>query len=86
MTRKNKKKILYCPYGYNANILKKDNDKYNLLQKKYQGNKVILYMGTLKKNYGFIDLINAGELLKQQSQNFKILILGNGGDKKKVLS
>ena len=83
MTRKNKKNFLYCPYGYNANILKIDNDKYKLLQKKYQGNKVVLYMGTLKKNYGFIDLINAGELLKQQSQNFKILILGSGGDKKK---
>lgn len=82
LSKKNRSKILYSPYGYNTKILKKKNLEYNLLQKKYKGYKIILYMGTLKKNYGFIDLINAGKLLKQKCTNIKILILGNGSDKK----
>jgi glycosyltransferase involved in cell wall biosynthesis len=81
ITSKNKEKVLYNPYGFNKNIFEVDNDKYYPLQKKNQGYKVVLYMGTLRENYGFLDLINAGEILNQQDQKFKILIIGNGAHK-----
>lgn len=73
------KPYLYSPYAYNKDMQEVDKTLYDELLQKYEGKEIILYMGTLIRNYGFLDIIKASELMKYP--NAKVLILGKGGDK-----
>lgn len=81
MSSSKKETVLYLPYAFNKNIFQFDPKSYQVLQKRYKGYKIVLFMGTLRENYGFLDLIKTGELLKQQNEKIKILIIGNGDHK-----
>lgn len=77
----NTKPSIYSPYAYNKNILTADVNLFNSLKKKYSGKKVILYMGTLALNYGFLEILKAVEILKSERSDFILLILGSGQHK-----
>ena len=73
--------LLYFPYAYNKNIFNINEVLFASLGKRYEKYKVALYMGTLRENYGLMDIINAAELLKYNSVKIKIIILGSGAHK-----
>lgn len=77
-----KNKELYLPYAFNEKILGEYSSRLGLIQKEYAGKKVILYMGTLSLNYGFLDILKAVELLKEIRQDFVFLVMGAGRHKK----
>ena len=81
MSSEKKRTVLYSPYAFNKNIYKFDKDKYKLLQVKYEKCKIVLYMGTLRENYGFFDLISAANILTQKGEKAKILFIGGGAHK-----
>jgi glycosyltransferase involved in cell wall biosynthesis len=78
---KGAEKILYSPYAFNKNILVLDKVKLRSLREEYKGQKVVLYMGTLRGNYGFFDLIEAAIILKKQNINLRLLVIGGGSHK-----
>ena len=74
-----KKPILYSPDAYNVdykNLIYKD------LRDLFPEKKIILYMGSLSLNYGFLELIQAVEKIKKEINDFVLIILGDGNDRK----
>ena len=81
-TFKIKRPLLYSPYAYNKEILQMPStNAIDNLRATYGGKKVILYMGTLSLNYGFLDIIKAVEILTQKRTDVVLLIMGNGRHK-----
>lgn len=77
-----KRPLLYSPYAFNKETLQiPPLNEVEKLRKKYNGKKVILYMGTLSLNYGFLDIIKSVELLSKKRNDFVLLIMGNGRHK-----
>lgn len=73
---------LYSPYAYNKELSTNYNTQLlSSLQDKYRGRKVILYMGTLSINYGFMDIIKSAETIKKKREDFIVLIMGSGRHK-----
>ncbi len=65
-SKKNKRlklnnKELYLPYAFNDEILSTYSPVLGTIQKDFDKKKVILYMGTLSLNYGFLDILKAVE-------------------------
>jgi glycosyltransferase involved in cell wall biosynthesis len=77
-----KKPVLYSPYAYNENVLKNySGNLYYRLIEKFEKKKIILYMGTLSLNYGFLDIIKACQTLVEKRDDFLVLIMGQGRHK-----
>lgn len=76
-----KQPLLYSPYAYHREVLLSEPFLLDKLQKQYENKKVILYMGTLSINYGFLDILKAAEILNEIRNDFVILIMGAGQHK-----
>lgn len=76
-----KQALLYSPYAYNKDILLSEPFLLNSLKKKYKNKKIILYMGTLAINYGFLDILKSIEILKEKRTDFVVLMMGGGRHK-----
>ncbi|MDR1895708.1 MAG: glycosyltransferase [Prevotellaceae bacterium] len=76
-----KQPILYSPYAYNKDILLPDPVLSATLKNKYGSKKIILYMGSLSLNYGFLDILKAADILQKKRDDFIVLIIGNGKHK-----
>lgn len=70
--------ILYSPYAYNEDTLSIKNIPESKCLKNYEGKKVILYMGTLTRNYGFFDMLVSFNNLSKKRDDIILLIMGNG--------
>ena len=68
--------ILYLPYAYNHKIMNIESDLYEVLKSKYKGKTVFLFMGVHADNYGFLEMIQAAEILKEKCGEFVLLMLG----------
>lgn len=74
--------LLYSPWGYNpATLQKVDPLILAQLKEKYANRKIILYMGRLHINYGFMEIIDVAESLVREFPDLLFLILGNGKDR-----
>lgn len=79
-------KSLYSTYAYSSDLVRINYNLSKKLSKKYEGKKVVCYMGTLVENYGILDIINEINHLKSINPNFILLIIGGGKDKEKMLT
>lgn len=82
LSDKKRNTVLYSPYAYNQDILLEKTAIYNIIKKRYEGYKIVLYMGNLCLNYGFSFLIEAAKFIHSSSHPIKILIMGDGVHKK----
>ncbi len=82
LSNKKKRTVLYSPYAYNQKVLLHKTEIYDFIEKKYEGYKIVLYMGNLCLNYGFSFLIEASKFIHNSSYPIKILIMGDGIHKK----
>ena len=74
--------LLYSPWGYNPATLQKVDPLILVqLKEKYENRRIILYMGGLNINYGFMEIIDVAELLTKKYPDLLFLILGNGKDR-----
>jgi glycosyltransferase involved in cell wall biosynthesis len=76
-----KNKELYLPYAFNDEILSNYSPLLSLIEKDFAKKKVVLYMGTLSLNYGFLDILKAVDLLKKDRDDFIFLVMGSGRHK-----
>ena len=76
-----KQPLLYSTYAYHEKVLLSNPFLLDKLKEEYEGKKVILYMGTLAINYGFLDILKSVQVLKKQRKDFVILIMGAGRHK-----
>ncbi|MFV0470005.1 MAG: glycosyltransferase [Dysgonomonas sp.] len=78
---RNNKPILYSPYAYNPQLMNIKSSFYENLEEKYYGKKVVLYIGGLTLNYGFMDIIRSMEIVYKSRKDIIALIMGSGPDK-----
>jgi len=74
--------IHYSPYAYNQETLKFPNIPGTTSFETYDGKTVILYMGTLTKNYGFFDILSSFNKLCGSRDDLVLLIMGHGRHEK----
>lgn len=78
---KGKLPVLYSPYGFNNEIINYPKKILPGLKEKYNKKTVIVYMGTMAKNYGLFTMLEAMLiLLKRNNSEVKLLLLGTGRD------
>ena len=70
--------ILYSPYAYSNEVINAPLLLINDLKKRYDGKKILLYMGTMTKNYGLMTMLNAVKIVKKTNDTVKLLMLGKG--------
>ena len=70
--------ICYHPYAYNPNILAYQEGKLLEVKKIKNNRKMLMYMGTLAKNYGILDLLRGVQLLSVIRKDFSLHIMGRG--------
>lgn len=75
---RNRVPILYFPYAYNKKTMNISSDLYLSLCNEYSNKKIMLYMGTLSINYGFLDILRAARKLKKDRHDFVFFIIGKG--------
>ena len=75
-----KRCVHYSPYAYSSNILKPKLKITKELCKKIGDRKTLVYMGTLSKNYGILDIIEAVNLLREEMPDLILFVLGKGRD------
>jgi len=76
-----KQPLLYSTYAYHEEVLLSNPFLSDKLKAEYAGKKVILYMGTLGLKYGFLDILKSAKILKEQRNDFVVLIMGIGKHK-----
>lgn len=70
--------ILYSPYAFNINLVNKRTLESENFVARFRGKKIVLYMGTLRLNYGFGDIIKSSSMLRKKIPNLLVLIIGGG--------
>lgn len=70
--------LLYSPYAFNKNILSSKGGIVNGLLKRYQGRSILLYMGTLARNYGLFSMLEAIKILSETKPELLLLLIGKG--------
>jgi len=75
---KKKLPILYSPYAFNNDVMDAPRVLQQELAERYKGNTVLLYMGTMTRNYGLFTMLKAVEQVAKERPNVKLLLLGRG--------
>ncbi|SFE02940.1 Glycosyl transferases group 1 [Chitinophaga sp. CF118] len=70
--------ILYSPYAYSNEVIDAPKSYLSELTEKYAGNTVLIYMGTMTRNYGLFTMLEAVEKAIQKTPDIKLLLLGRG--------
>lgn len=76
--RNGKVPLIYYPYAYNQSILSVSVAAVERIAKLKSEKKTLLYMGTLAKNYGVLDLLHAVKILNTKRSDFLLHIFGRG--------
>ncbi|MFY0256277.1 glycosyltransferase [Chitinophaga sp. 30R24] len=70
--------VLYSPYAFNNDII----SSYKLIEdqliERYQGRKLLLYMGTMTQNYGLFAMLEAMKALSATNPELLLLLMGRG--------
>jgi len=77
---KKKLPILYSSYGYNKDIIDQPKKIFPTLKEKYNKIIILVYMGTMAKNYGLFTMLKAMLIISKSNKNVKLLLLGIGKD------
>lgn len=75
--------IHYSPYAYTSRFLNNNQNETINLRKIWGSSKVILYMGSFWKQYGFWDMLQVFNLLANERDDFHVLMMGDGPEKMK---
>src|SRR3954470_20540353 len=70
--------ILYSPYAYSTEVIDAPKLYLDELSAKYKGNTVLIYMGTMTRNYGLFTMLEAVEMAAKKTPDIKLLLLGRG--------
>jgi glycosyltransferase involved in cell wall biosynthesis len=70
--------MLYSPYAFNKESLRKIQAGLPPLRGPYGKDTIILYMGTMTRNYGLFAMIDAMKIVKGESDGVKLLLMGRG--------
>ena len=70
--------IHYSPYAFHPGLIKSHNIDKGPIDSILNGKKVIVYMGSLRRNYGFWDMMSAFRMLSSCRKDFIAVILGQG--------
>jgi glycosyltransferase involved in cell wall biosynthesis len=75
---KKKLPILYSPYAFNNDVIDSPKIRLQELNEHYKNNTVLIYMGTMTRNYGLFTMLQAVELVAKEHPAVKLLLLGRG--------
>jgi len=75
---KKKLPILYSPYAFNNDVIDAPKIKLQELKDRYRNNTVLLYMGTMTRNYGLFTMLQAIEQVIKERPDVRLLLLGRG--------
>lgn len=70
--------ILYSPYAYSNEVIDAPKSYLHELTQKYADNTVLIYMGTMTRNYGLFTMLEAVEQAAKTTPDIKLLLLGRG--------
>jgi glycosyltransferase involved in cell wall biosynthesis len=70
--------ILYSPYAYSNEVIDAPKSYLSELTKKYADNTVLIYMGTMTRNYGLFTMLEAVAMAAKTTPDIKLLLLGRG--------
>ncbi|GAA0543928.1 glycosyltransferase [Chitinophaga japonensis] len=70
--------ILYSPYAFNNDVMDAPRIKLDELKERYKHKLVLLYMGTMTRNYGLFTMLEAVEQTAKTRPDIKLLLLGRG--------
>nr|WP_295868239.1 glycosyltransferase family 4 protein [uncultured Chitinophaga sp.] len=70
--------ILYSPYAFNNDVVESPRVRYQELKETYAGKTLLLYMGTLTRNYGLFSMLQAMEIIRRERPDTTLLLLGRG--------
>lgn len=70
--------ILYSPYAFNNDVVEAPRIRYEELKEMYAGKTLLLYMGTLTRNYGLFTMLQAMEIIRRDHPDTILLLLGRG--------
>lgn len=78
--------ILYLPYGYDSDSLTFDKTNVYSLQAKYPRKKIIVFLGSLLRQYGCFEMLEAFSILAKNRSDFVALICGRGSEEIEAIS
>jgi glycosyltransferase involved in cell wall biosynthesis len=70
--------VLYSPYAYSNEVMDAPRMHLEELQEKYAGKTVLIYMGTMTRNYGLFTMLDAVKEAVKETPDIKLLMLGRG--------
>lgn len=71
----------YCQYAYHKNLEIVDNALLSELKDRFKNKRLILYLGSFWKNYGFWDMLESAKELSKTRSDFVLLLAGRGPEK-----
>ena len=73
--------VHYSPYAFHPDVLSPDSEAGAQIQARFAGKKLLLYMGSFWKNYGFWDMLEAFRELASRRDDFIAIMAGRGPEK-----
>ncbi|NLR60547.1 glycosyltransferase family 4 protein [Chitinophaga polysaccharea] len=70
--------VHYSPYAFNDEVVESPRVRYHELKEMYQGKTLLIYMGTLTRNYGLFTMLEAMEIISRERSDVHLLLLGRG--------
>lgn len=74
-------KVHYSPYAFHPDVIACDSNGGARIRQKFAGKKLILYMGSFWRNYGFWDMLEAFRRIALKRDDFIVLMGGRGPEK-----
>lgn len=70
--------VLYSPYAFNNDVIASPRIRLKELQDAYAGKTMLIYMGTLTRNYGLFTMLQAMEMVSKERSDVVLMLLGQG--------
>lgn len=70
--------VLYSPYAFNQEVVESPRVRLKELQEDFAGKTMLVYMGTLTRNYGLFTMLQAMEMVSKERSDVVLLLLGQG--------
>lgn len=70
--------VLYSPYAFNNEVVESPRIRFEELADTYSGKTMLIYMGTMTRNYGLFTMLQAMEMISKERKDVHLLLLGQG--------
>ncbi|HWV70053.1 glycosyltransferase family 4 protein [Chitinophaga sp.] len=70
--------VLYSPYAFNNEVIASPRIRLQEVKDTYHGKTMLIYMGTLTRNYGLFTMLQAMEMVSKERSDVVLLLLGQG--------